>query len=36
MAKAVINYDKDLPEIRDRRPWESRTTMHRPAGARVS
>ena len=22
MAKAVINYDKDLPEIRDRRPWE--------------
>lgn len=23
MAKAVINYDKDLPEIRDRRPWES-------------
>ena len=22
MAKAVINYDKDLPEIQDRRPWE--------------
>ena len=22
MARAVIGYDKDLPEIRDRRPWE--------------
>src|SRR5579859_6792111 len=22
MAKAVINYDKDLPEIPGRRPWE--------------
>ncbi len=22
MAKAVINYDKDLPEIQGRRPWE--------------
>ncbi len=22
MAKAVIAYDKDLPEIPDRRPWE--------------
>ena len=22
MAKAVINYDKELPEIQDRRPWE--------------
>lgn len=22
MAKAVIKYDKDLPEIQDRRPWE--------------
>lgn len=22
MAKAVIDYDKDVPEIRDRRPWE--------------
>ena len=27
MAKAVINYDKDLPEIRHRRPWESRTSQ---------
>ena len=27
MAKAVISYDKDLPEIRDRRPWE-RPTSH--------
>ena len=27
MAKAVINYDKDLPEIRDRSPWE-RPTSH--------
>ncbi len=26
MAKAVINYDKDLPEIRDRRPWERPTS----------
>ena len=26
MAKAVINYDKDLPEIRDRCPWESPTS----------
>ena len=26
MAKAVINYDKDLPEIRDRRPWEGPTS----------
>lgn len=22
MAKAVIDYDKDLPEIPGRRPWE--------------
>ena len=22
MAKAVINYDRDIPEIRNRRPWE--------------
>ena len=22
MAKAVINYDRDLPQIQDRRPWE--------------
>ena len=27
MAKAVINYDKDLPEIQDRRPWK-RPTSH--------
>ncbi len=26
MANAVINYDKDLPEIRDRRPWEKSTS----------
>ena len=26
MARAVINYDKDLPEIRDRRPWERPTS----------
>ena len=26
MAKAVINYDKDLPEIQDRRPWERPTS----------
>ena len=26
MAKAVIKYDKDLPEIRDRRPWERPTS----------
>ena len=26
MARAVINYDKDLPEIRDRRPWEKPTS----------
>ena len=26
MAKAVISYDKDLPEIRDRRPWERPTS----------
>ncbi len=26
MAKSVINYDKDLPEIRDRRPWERPTS----------
>ena len=26
MAKAVINYDKDLPEIRDRCPWERPTS----------
>ena len=26
MAKAVIDYDKDLPEIRDRRPWERPTS----------
>ena len=25
MAKAVINYDKDLPEVPDRRPWEKPT-----------
>ncbi|MEF3169230.1 MAG: DEAD/DEAH box helicase family protein [Deltaproteobacteria bacterium] len=25
MAKAVIQYDKDLPEIPDRRPWEKPT-----------
>ena len=22
MAKAVVRYDRDLPEIRGRRPWE--------------
>jgi len=27
MARAVIRYDKDLPEIQDRRPWE-RPTSH--------
>lgn len=27
MATAIINYDKDLPEIRGRRPWE-RPTSH--------
>ena len=27
MARAVIRYDKDLPEIRERRPWE-RPTSH--------
>ena len=26
MAKAVIQYDKDLPEIQDRRPWEKPTS----------
>ena len=26
MAKAVINYDSDLPEIQDRRPWERPTS----------
>ena len=26
MAKAVINYDKDLPEIQYRRPWERPTS----------
>src|SRR5438034_183719 len=26
MAKAVISYDKDLPEIPDRRPWEKPTS----------
>ena len=26
MAKAVINYDKDLPEIPGRRPWEKPTS----------
>lgn len=27
MAKAVIAYDKDLPEIPDRRPWEKPTSF---------
>ena len=27
MASAVIRYDKDLPEIGERRPWE-RPTSH--------
>ena len=27
MARAVIRYDRDLPEIRERRPWE-RPTSH--------
>ena len=27
MSRAVINYDKDLPEIRDRRPWEKPTSF---------
>lgn len=27
MAKAVINYDKDLPEIAGRRPWEKPTSF---------
>ena len=27
MARAVINYDKDLPEIRDRRSWEKPTSF---------
>ena len=27
MARAVIRYDKDLPEIRDRRPWERPTSF---------
>ena len=26
MAKAIISYDKDLPEIPDRRPWEKPTS----------
>ena len=26
MARAVIAYDKDLPEIPDRRPWEKPTS----------
>ena len=26
MTNAVINYDKDLPEIQDRRPWERPTS----------
>ncbi len=26
MAKAVINYDRDLPEVQDRRPWEKPTS----------
>ena len=26
MAKAVVDYDKELPEIRDRRPWEKPTS----------
>lgn len=26
MAKAVIAYDKDLPEIPGRRPWEKPTS----------
>ena len=26
MAKSVVNYDKDLPEIQDRRPWEKPTS----------
>ena len=26
MAKAVIDYDKDLPDIKDRRPWERPTS----------
>jgi type III restriction enzyme len=27
MAKAIISYDKDLPEIPDRRPWEKPTSF---------
>jgi hypothetical protein len=27
MAKAVIAYDKDLPEIPGRRPWEEPTSF---------
>lgn len=27
MARAVISYDKDLPEIADRLPWERPTSF---------
>ena len=26
MARAVVAYDRDLPEVRDRRPWEPPTS----------
>ena len=27
MAKSVVAYDRDLPEIPDRRPWEKPTSF---------
>jgi len=27
MTKAIISYDKDLPEIPDRRPWDKPTSF---------
>lgn len=36
MARAVIAYDKDLPEIRGRRPWENPTSYLVKDGAAPS
>src|SRR5947209_3962560 len=36
MPKAVIAYDKDLPEIVDRRPWERPTSFLIKDGASAS